>query len=141
MANNTNSQIGSQVALAYGNGASPQVYTSLGPVRSIAGIGLTRPEVDSTTLDSTAVERIGGLQDGKQVTIVFTAANANAQLIKGFVDAGTAIRLRVTFPSPLNESRYFNIIPLDYDHGTITASGLLELTLMGRITGAISASA
>lgn len=140
MADSTLAQTGSAVTLHYAVG-SPIVWTNLGPIRSIAGIGQSRPEVDSTTLDSTAVERIGGLPDGKQVTVVFTTATSNHDLIEGFVTAGTPIQLRVVFPTPVTETRYFYMVPLDYDRGSITPGGLMETTLMGRITGSISATA
>lgn len=137
MADSTLAQIGAGVTLHYAVG-SPIVWTPLGPVRSVAGVGSARSEVDSTTLDSLAVERIGGLPDGKQTTIVFAAATSNMDLIEGFVTAGTPIRLRIVAPAPLSETRYFNFVPLDWDLGSITPNGLVEITLMGRITGAIS---
>lgn len=138
MADATLAQIGSQVTLSSYNDDSPPVFTNLGPIRSIAGIGVARPEVESTTLDSLAVERIGGLPDGKQVTIVFTMATSNLTVIEGFVNDGDPVNLRVTFPAPLSTSRYFTIAPLDFDYGTIQPSGLVEITLIGRISGPIT---
>lgn len=140
MADATLAQTGSAATLHYAVG-SPIVWTNLGPIRSISGIGASRSEVDSTTLDSTAVERIGGLPDGKQVSIVFTTATSNHDLIEGFVTAGTTIQLRIVFPAPLTETRYFYVVPLDYDRGTIAPGQLQETTFMGRITGSISTTA
>lgn len=140
MANSNFAQTGTQVTLHYAVG-SPIVWTTLGKIRSIAGVGMGRPEVDSTTLDSTAVERIGGLPDGKTVTIVFTTATDSHDLIESLVTTGTAIQLRLVFPAPVTETRYFYITPLDYDRGSITPDGLMETTMMGRITGSISATA
>jgi hypothetical protein len=134
MADSTNSQIGSGVTLAYWGG-SPATYTDLGPVRSINGIGVTNPEVDSTTLSSSIEETIAGLPKGKTVTIVFTTSNANHDVVEAFATAKAPVQLRVAFPAPLTKTRYFTITPLDFDEGTITPSGLLEMTLQGRITG------
>lgn len=140
MADATLAQTGSAVTAHYAVG-SPIVWTNLGPVRSINGIGASRSEVDSTTLDSLAVERIGGLPDGKQVTIVLTTATSNFDLIEGWITAGTPVQFRFVFPTPLTETRYVYLVPLDYDRGTIVAGGLQETTFMGRITGSISTTA
>lgn len=138
MADSTLAQIGSETTLFYKNAASPPVYVNLGPIRSIAGVGVTRSEVESTTLDSDAIERIGGLPDGKQVTIVFTTGSAILALLEGFVTAGTAIRLKIVTPAPMSATRFFDFVPLDYDWGSIAPNTLMEVSLMGRITGTIS---
>lgn len=136
MADSSNAQIGSQVALSYWNTlASPPAYAAIGQVRSVGGIGVNKPEVESTDLDSEGVERIGGLPDGKEVSIVVTTNATNLPLVEGWVDGDEAIDLKVQIPSPTNKTRYFSILPLDYEHSAITPSGLMELTLKGRITG------
>ena len=136
MANNTNSQIGSQTEIAFWKTLlSPPAYEVLGQVISIGGIGVMKPEVPSTTLESTGVERIGGLPDGKEVSIVVTTNATNLPLFEGWVNGSEAIDLRVAIPEPTNQTRYFSILPLDYDMGTITPSGLMDITLKGRITG------
>jgi len=138
MADDTKAQIGQYTELAYSDDASPPQFTDLGAIRSIAGVGVARSEVDSTTLDSDAVERIGGMKDGKQITIVFTTRSVVMELLEDWLAAADAKRLRLTFPAPTSEVRYFDFVPLDYDLGTITPNGLQETTLMGRITGDIS---
>lgn len=139
MADSNNAQIGSQVTLQYWNtSASPDVWATLGKVRQIQGIGTEKPEVDSTTLDSTAVERIGGLPDGKQVTVTLTTTAAVMAILEGFTAGTDNIDFKIFFPSPINLTRYFTLTPLGYDHGTVQPSGLLEISLMGRISGSIS---
>jgi hypothetical protein len=144
MATSTNAQIGAGVVLSYWDtvASSPAAFAVLGKIRSIAGIGVNKPEVDSTTLDSTAVERIGGLPDGKQVTIVLTtgATNTTMDLIEGWVNGTTAIDFKLAIPSPATETRYFSLILLDWDLGTISPSNLVEVTLQGRITGSVSST-
>lgn len=136
-ADSTNAQIGSLSSLFYWNAtASPAAYQTLGKVRSIQGVGVNKTEVDSTTLDSTGVDRIGGLPDGKQITIVLTLTAASLLLVEGFLNSTASIDLKLTTPAPSSTSRYFSMLPLDYDRGTMTASGLLEITLQGRMTGA-----
>jgi hypothetical protein len=134
MADSTNAQIGSLVTLDYWAVVeSPPAYSPLGKVRSIAGVGVNAPEVESTTLDSTGVDRIAGLEDGKQVTIVLTTTAASLAVAEA--NHKLPMDLRLLIPAPTSRTRYFTIILLDYDLGTITASGLMELTLQGRITG------
>lgn len=143
MAGTTNAQIGAGVTLSYWDTAvSPDAFTALGQIRSISGVGVGKPEVDSTTLESAAVERISGLPDGKQVSIVFTsgASNGNLDLIRGWVNGTTNIDLKLAIPAPATETLYFTLVPLDYDLGSIEPSGLIEMTLMGRITGTVSAT-
>lgn len=143
MADSTTAQIGATVDLDYWNTAvSPDAWASLGQIRSIAGVGSTKPEVDSTTLDSTAVERISGLPDGDSVTIVFTtgATNTNVDRIIGWQQGTAEIDFKLTLGSPATEVLYFSLIPLHFDFGTIQPSNLVEVTFTGRITGDISAT-
>lgn len=143
MADSTTAQIGATVDLAYWNTAlSPDAWSDLGQIRSINGVGVTKPEIDSTTLDSTAVQYIGGLQDGDNCTVVFTtgAANTNIDRIKGWVDGTTGIDFRITINAPATETLYFSITPLHYDFGNIQPNNLLEMSFSGRISGGISAT-
>lgn len=140
-ADSSNAQIGSQVALSYWNAAaSPPAYQTIGKVRTLDGIGVAKPEVDSTTLDSTGVERIGGLPDGEQVTIVFTTTQATMEKLEQFLASTSSIDLKVVWPSPTNVTRYFALLPLKYNHNSMAASNLLEMTLQGRMTGAAPSS-
>lgn len=143
MANYLTAQIGATVDLAYWNTAvSPDAWADLGQIRSIAGVGVTSQEVDSTTLDSTAVERIAGLDDGDSVTIVFTtgATNTNLDRVVGWKTTGTAIDFKLTLGSPATEVLYFSITPLHYDLGSMQPNNLIEITFSGRITGTVSAT-
>lgn len=143
MADSTTAQIGATVDLAYWNTAlSPDAYSDLGQIRSINGVGVTKPEVDSTTLDSTAMEYIGGLENGDTCTIVFTtgAANTNIDRIRGWLTAAVEVDFRLTANSPATEVLYFSVTPLHFDLGNIQPNNLLELTFSGRITGGISAT-
>lgn len=140
MADRNNAQIGAGVQLLYWDEVtSPNVYSALGKVRSINGIGVSRPEVGSTTLESTAEERIAGLPDGKQVTIVLTTTGPAIELVELFRDLDV-VDLKLVIPAPATKTRYFSIVPLDDDLGTITANALQEITIQGRITGAIAST-
>lgn len=138
MADSTKAQIGSRTTLSYFNTAvSPAVWATIGNVKSFGDIGSDRPEVDSTDLDSLAVERIGGLPDGKEVSITAMGNSTTMALFETLYNSGATVDFRETFPAPLSTSRYFSLFPLGNSQSTITPSGLVEVTLRGRITGAI----
>jgi len=95
--------IGSQ--LAYGDGASPEVFTKIAEVTSIGGPGLARGTVDATNLDSPDdyAEFIGGLKDGGEVTfdVNFIPANSTQDQATGFLsffEDGLTRNWRITFP-------------------------------------------
>lgn len=142
MSDSANAQIGAGVSLGYADDLeSPIEYTPLANIRSIQGVGSMKPEVESTTLDSLAVERIKGLADGKEVTIVLTTTSAGKTLIEGWYASVDPIHLRLSWPAPSSITRYFDLTVLDIDDGTITPSGLCEQTVKGRITGPITSVA
>src|SRR5262245_45033365 len=69
-ATSANAQIGSRTTLSYWNIlATPDVWTAIPNITTMGPLGATKPEVDSTDLDSLAVERIGGLKDGDEFPI------------------------------------------------------------------------
>lgn len=139
MADSTNAQIGSQTQVWYWDtDLTPDAYVQIPNIRSFGPTGATKPEVDSTDLDSTGVQRIGGLQDGDEFPIVCVANATTAALLKEFFDEGDNIDLKVIYPSPLSITEYFQITPLHFEKGSITPSGLVECTLSSRISGSIS---
>jgi len=140
MADQTQAQIGSKSELAHWNGTA---WTALGNVRSISGIGVARSEVDTTTLEDDAMSRIPGLRDGKQVTIAFTtgAATGTIPLVRGWVDNALDVDFRFTLPAPASDVQYFTLVPLDYTFSAIDAAKVVEISFVGRITGAVTTTA
>jgi hypothetical protein len=133
----TNAQIGSKTVVSYFN-TGTSAYEEFAECDSIDGIGLKRPEVDVTHLESDAVERIGGLPDGETVTLMFNMVAENFLIVKGLVDAGDLVQMKIDFPAPLEDSIFFDIIPLEYKIQKVDPKGALKLSLGGRITGDIS---
>jgi hypothetical protein len=60
---------GTGTSFARGDGASPEVFTTIGDVISISGPSITKDEIEVTALDSTAKEFIGALDDPGDVTL------------------------------------------------------------------------
>lgn len=135
----TNAVIGSKTTVSYYDLAvSPADYTKYAEVRSFGEVGLKRPEVDVTHLDSDAVERIGGLQDGESINIMMNMTSSNFGVVKDQVDAGTTLTLKVDFTATgFTETLYFDFVPLEYKVGKVDPKNELQLTLTGRITGDI----
>lgn len=143
MANTTNAQIGITVDLAYWNTAvSPDAWADLGQIRSVSGIGITRPRVNTTTLDSTAEDYIPGLQDGKEFSIVFTtgATNTNIDRLLTWGASADNIDFKLTINAPATETLYFSGASIAWEIPTISPGALVEITATGQITGSISAT-
>jgi hypothetical protein len=141
MADTTEATIGAGTELAFWDTeASPDAYTVVDSVRSITGPSQSKSEVDSTTLDSTAIERISGLSDGEQITIVL-ADNAASKALCARWFAAASIDFRETYPedifSPV-QIDYYTVVPLKNDGGTTTPNNLKERTFTGRITGSVT---
>lgn len=60
---------GSGTVLSRGDAASPEVFTAIGDVISIAGPAISKDEIETTALDSTAKEFIGALDDPGEITM------------------------------------------------------------------------
>lgn len=52
-----------------GDGADPEVFSAIPKVINYGGLGKTNPLVNVSNFDSTGEEYIGGLADGKEVTV------------------------------------------------------------------------
>lgn len=65
--------------LRRGDGADPEVFTRVGGVKSLSGLGEANPTIDVTDWDSTAKEYIAGLADGQEVTIELNRELENTQ--------------------------------------------------------------
>ena len=60
---------GSGTVFSRGDAASPEVFTAVGDVVSIAGPAIVKDEIEVTALDSAAKEFIGALDDPGEITL------------------------------------------------------------------------
>lgn len=67
------------VLLKRGDGASPEVFTTIGEAKSIQGPGGSATEIDITNLSSTAKEIQPGLKDEGQITLELNLDTSDAQ--------------------------------------------------------------
>lgn len=77
----TSAFLGSGTLLKIGDGASPEVFTTIGEVTSIGNFGQENDLVEVTHLQSTAKEYIYGLPDGVEVPIACNYLPTNAQQV------------------------------------------------------------
>jgi hypothetical protein len=67
------------MTIGIGNGASPNVFSTITEVKNIAGPGGAAAEIDASDLASTAKEFRMGLQDEGQVTLTMNWIPTNTQ--------------------------------------------------------------
>lgn len=67
--------------LKIGNGASPEVFNTVGQLQGFNDVGPQRSVLDATTTESTAREKVSGLIDGGQITnpLLYDPTDTNGQ--------------------------------------------------------------
>lgn len=102
----TDATIGLGTTLAYGNGATPEVFTTVAEVINISGPNMSRELPDATHLGSPNGYRefIGGLKDGGEVTLEcnWIPGNATQDQSTGLLsifDSGATKNWKVTLPT------------------------------------------
>lgn len=101
----TSARIGYGTLFASGNGASPEVFTTLGEVTALTPPGWARDTVDATHEQSPDAHRefIAGLADAGEVSMDINyvpggAAAASLEAEKALTGPSAAINRRITFP-------------------------------------------
>ena len=135
----TSAVLGSGATLQLGNGASPQVYTTIAEVLRVGPIGSSNPEVDVTNLDSTAKEYIAGLADGNTVEFEMNgvAGNSQQQSLRTSQASGSTINMKMVWPVSPETTAQFDLVLLDFSMGDTTPEAQVTATVSGRISGSI----
>ncbi|MCY0961574.1 phage tail tube protein [Streptomyces sp. H27-H5] len=89
-------------AFQRGDGAGPEVFTSIADTTNISGPGLSRETIDVTSHSSPDawMEFIGGLKDGGEVSLDVNYAPAMHDVLIGDFDDVDPRNYRVVFPDP-----------------------------------------
>jgi len=117
------------VLVKRGNGASPEVFTSIGEVVGFNGPSGTASIIDVTNLSSTAKEKILGLKDEGQVTLDLNLDPDDTQQagLRSDRDAGT--------------ERNFQIVLTDTGTTTLSfAAFVMGFSVQGAVDQKIAAS-
>ena len=129
------------LAVKHGDGAVPEVFTTIEEVISIGGLGVVNPLIDTTSHDSTAREYIAGLADGQEVSLecnrVHTAANIQDDVIAE-IDAKTTFNMQITLTDGTTVKTYdFALVPLSWVVNPST-DDKTTLSMTFKITGGIT---
>lgn len=107
---------------ARGDGASPEVFTSIGQLTAISPVGQTRNLINVTNLSSAAMEYKKALEDGNEVQLTIQYDPDDT------VHAG----LRTDMKS--DDSRNFRMTLTDSPAQTITFAGQVTSWALGEVT-------
>lgn len=137
----TEAMIGLNTTVKIGNGASPNVFTSILEAKSVSNFGFSGNEVNATHFESPNgyEEFIGGLKTGDTITIRGNGSRDALIRTKVIWDAGSRVAMELNLPSTLPDYD-FTLQPLGWHLGEVTPGGLIEYELTGRITAAITSS-
>lgn len=132
--------LGKNATLGLGSGASPQVYTTIAEVLRVSEIGATNPEVNVTSLDSTAQEYIAGLPDGATVEFEFNwvSGNTQQQSLRTSAAAGSTVNLQMLWNNSPQTRAKFNLVLLKFAMAETTPDQQIKGVVSGRISGAIT---
>lgn len=134
----TDAKLGAGTRLQLGDGASPEVFTTVSEVLRVSAIGQSVGEIDVTNLDSTSKEYIGSLPDG--ATVEFDCNwTGSVQQIALRDGVGTTKNFRVIWAdgSPATTAN-FAMVVLGANVGETTPEGQITMNANGRITGDIT---
>jgi hypothetical protein len=120
---------GSGTVLSRGDAASPEVFTGVADVVSIAGPAITKDEIEVTALDSSAKEFIGALDDPGEITMELNWNPQDSEHINLRTDAEGSV------------VRNYRVIWSDVSSTTVTFSAeVMEFTLNTEANDAVKAS-
>lgn len=129
--------------LKIGNGASPEVFTTISGVGNLAGPTGSRELIDVTALDSTGREYLVGIPDYGDITFTLFYAPSNTQhaaLFTAFQLAGqTATNFTITFTDSPATVYTFAALVQGFPHNFST-NAAVEVNLSLKLTGAIAKS-
>ena len=97
----TTAFLGAGTLLKIGDGASPEVFTTIYEVVSIGDFGQENALIDVTHMQSTALEYIYGLPDGVELPVVvnYNPTNATHVSVLAAQAAKTTKNMKLTLPS------------------------------------------
>jgi hypothetical protein len=130
----TNAVLGAGSSLKLGDGASPEIFTTIAEVLRCGPIGVQTNEIEVTHLSSTAKEYIGALPEGATVEFSLNFVGGTQQ--NALRDAvGSTKNFKMQFSD--NTQASFAFVILGFMRGETTPESQLTATVNGRITGGI----
>lgn len=131
----TSAVLGANSSLKLGDGASPEVFTTIAEVLRCGPIGQSTSEIEVTHLSSTSKEYIGALPEGSTVefSLNFVGGTQQHSLRDG---VGDTQNFKMEFAD--NTSASFAFVVLGFTRDETTPEAQLTASVNGRITGDIT---
>lgn len=94
----TTAQKSQGATIGVGDGASPEVFTTVANITDISGPNLSAPDIDVTDLSSAAKEFLQGLEDPGTIDLegFYDQTNAQHQELRDNVGANVAKNFKIT---------------------------------------------
>lgn len=125
----TLAQIGYLTLFKRGNGASPEVFTTVAEVVNIDGFGSAAQELEATHMESPNrfIERVPGMKDGQVMTVTLNFTNVASQaVLKTDYDAGLVKHYELNFPGTLPDYD-LTCAPISWNILGIQPNGILQV--------------
>jgi predicted secreted protein len=125
----------------FGDGTSDEGFDALAEVNSITKSGMSREQIDVTSLDSTDGYRefIGGFRDGGEYVLNMNFTRDNYILLLGEFEDDDSRNIQVSFPDTGNTIEEVAGIVTDLGYAIVTDDKItLDVTI--KVTGAPSVS-
>ena len=126
--------VGIGTELKIGDGAVPEVFTSLGRIKNISGPNLSVVVVEKTTLDDTYVRKVPGRIDGGEVTfdLELDPTEAGHKGIVAKTKARGVHNFQIPLPAPWNTtfkfSGFISAFSPSVDENDVSASVTIAVT-------------
>jgi hypothetical protein len=134
----TDAQIGYGTLLKLGNGASPEVFTTIAEIKAVDGFGFTRNLLEATHMESPNgyKEYVSDMKDSDTFTGRANLVSGNGATIKTMAE-GTRQNFQLNFPGTLPDYS-FSATPTAWHIQGIATSGILEVVFGLKVSGAIT---
>lgn len=130
---------GSGTNFQRGDSASPEAFTTVGDVVSIAGPAISKDEIEVTALDSTAKEFIGALDDPGEITLELNWNPQDTEHVNLRTDAegSTARNYRIVWSDVSATQATFNGEVMEFSINA-EANDAVKASCRVKINGAIT---
>ena len=132
-------QVADGTTFGRGDGASPEVFTTVAQVVAIGEVGTDRSLIDVTNLSSTLREYLVDIADGQEMQLELQADLNDAQHtgLRSDVDAGVAKNYRVTFPTSPAVTATITGIPRNWTVTNVSQGQALGIRFLLKPTASI----
>jgi hypothetical protein len=131
--------IGNELILAIGDGNSPEAFVDFCSIGDVAGLGESKPQVDVTTICSTARQFRNGLAEGSEMTIAANFIQGDGQARSLFQsyknDNIVNFQYRVKGSSPAEYFAWSATVPGWQIAGPVGDKAVMTFTM--KITGGV----